>query len=470
MRTFENKTEASRQIQSAAPELPEQITAVSGHQASVLLNLQRTLGNQAIQRLLKANAGGLEGGMQIPGAISGPSAGGPELLRAPASPVILKDVTVNQDRVTVPPPAGLSFSAGKVPANAPDVTLSVVGDNASVAAGTKIDNATGAITVAADQTGGSAHVLASQNTTDPAGGTISTTMTAPFNFTAVPSGITSTSASALGKPGLYGGEFTHTFTSPGGGQSALERAHVNEQFPNARKTKLSVTGPLATLDLDVNDPDLATAGWDLDAAGKMTASDKVGWTNTVDARPFVANASHPSPSPALPQELSATQNFRNLIYPGRTYDAKAVASTTHRRAIEDRSNRLKAVTGVNGKEIEQDYAGPTVFRRILATPASIPVAAPAPPKGKAPSKTTSTITIDAEGKKAKPAFSVRPPDLGCTINAAGVLTPGTTAGTVTVRAGDSANYDETTVTLTAQTPAPAPSPAPTPSPKPTPGP
>jgi hypothetical protein len=37
-----------------------------------------------------------------------------------------------------------------------------------------------------------------------------------------------------------------------------------------------------------------------------------------------------------------------------------------------------------------------------------------------------------------------------------VLTPGTTAGTVTVRAGDAANFDETTVTLTPRPAAPTP--------------
>jgi hypothetical protein len=62
--------------------------------------------------------------------------------------------------VTVPPVAGLSFSATKTPATASGVTLSVVGDNATITAGTTVNNTTGAITVAAGQTGGSAHVEA----------------------------------------------------------------------------------------------------------------------------------------------------------------------------------------------------------------------------------------------------------------------------------------------------------------------
>jgi hypothetical protein len=395
----------------------------------------------------------------------------PGVFRQARGLVALAGVRVNHDRVTVPPVARLSFRATKIPANAPGVTLSVVGDNAAIAAGTTVNNTTGAITVDAGQTGGSAHVEARQNATGPGGRTIrsSSPATASFNFTAIPSTITSTTASARGAAGSYGGNFTHTFASPAGGQTALERSHVNELFPSASGTTLTVTGPLGTLTITVNNPNSPTAGWDLDSSGTMTGPDEVSWGNTLDARPFVANASHPSPSPGLPQALTATQNFRNLTFPSRTYRAAAVASTTHRRAIEDRNNLLKAVTsaGIN-QEVVEDYAGPTVFRRCRATPASIPVAAPAPPGGTAPAATTSTITVDAEGQRARPTFSVRPAALGCTITSGGVLTPGTTTGTVTVRAGNAANFDETTVTLTPRpaTSRPSPNPNPNPAPRP----
>jgi hypothetical protein len=405
------------------------------------------------------------------GAIAGaaaPAAAG--LFRQPAATVPLAGVSVNHDRVTVPPPGGLSFTASKDPPGASGVTFSVVGDNAVIAAGTKISNA-GAITVATAQTGGSAHVEAQQTTTAPDGSTSTTTATAPFNFTAIPSGITSTSAAAANNSGFYGGTFTHTFGSPGGGPTALELAHVNEQFAGASGTTLTITGKLGTLTITINSPNSATAGWDLDASGTMAGPDNVSWSNTVDARAFVANASHPSPNPALPQELTATQNFRNLTFPAQTYGAATVASTTHRRAIEDRSNQLKAVTSANAtginQEVVEDYAGPTVFRRARATPPSIPVTAAAPPGGTAPAATTTTVAVDAEGQTATPTFTILSPDLGCTITPAGVLTPGSTVGTVTVRAGDSVNYDETTVTLTAAAP-PAPSPGPSPNPNPTP--
>jgi hypothetical protein len=372
----------------------------------------------------------------------------PALYRQTAPPVAVSALSVNHDRVTVPPPAGLTFRATVAPASAPGVTLSVVGDNATIAAGTTINNSTGDITIDPAQTGGSAHVDATQNATGP-GGTTTGNFTAPFNLVAIPGAIASTTSTVAGVSGEYGGNFIHTFTSPGGGATAIERAHVNEQFPGARGTTLNVTAPIGTLSVSINDPNSAARGWDLDAAGTMVRADRVHWTFAgFDARPFVANASNASPSQTLPQELLATQNFRNLTFPGRTYAAAVIASATHRRAFEDRNNQLKAITSSNAEEIEEDYKGPTVFRHIAANPASIPVR-PAPVRGTpAPPATTSTITVDAEGQSARPTFSVRPPALGCTISRAGVLTPGTTPGTVTVRAGDSRNFDETTVTLT----------------------
>lgn len=448
--------------------LTHELTHAAGHPPRVPTpsgDLRISTPNEAAER----HAVTASEGLNAPAVVPVPAAP-TRLFRQPSVLVALTGVRINHDRVTVPPIANLSFRAIKTPANAPGVTLSIVGDDATIAAGTTINNTTGAITVAAGQTGGSAHVEASQNATGPGGSTITTTSpaTAPFNFTAIPSGITSTAASLRGNAGFYGGDFTHTFTSPAGGQTALERSHVNEKFLGASGTTLNINGPLGPLHVTVNNPNSAAAGWDLDSSGAMTGPDQVSWSNTFDARPFVANASHPSPNPGLPQALTATQNFRNLTFPSQTYGTAAVASTTHRRAIEDRNNELKAVTSANAvginEEVVEPYEGPTVFRRCRANPATIPVTAPAPSGGTSPAATTSTITVDKEGQPATPIFSIRPPNLGCTITPGGVLTPGTTSGTVTIRAGNTQNFDETTVTLTPRqvTPSPNPNPAPQP--------
>ncbi len=377
-------------------------------------------------------------------------AAAPGLFRQAHGLVGLRGLSVNHQRVTVPPIANLAFTATFRPANASSVTVSIVGENVAIAAGTVVNGSTGLISVDAGQLGGRAHAEANQNATAPDGATMTGQATAPFNFTAIPGAIMSTSSVARTSATLYGGTFTHTFTAPGGQQTALERSHVNEQFTGASGTTLNLTGPLGTLAITVNDPNSPNAGWDLNASGTMAGPDHVTWSKAaIDARPFVVNASNPTPAQVLPQDLSATQGFRNLTFPTRAYDSGVATSTTHRRAIEDRNNQLKAITsaGVN-QEIVQDYAGPTVFRGCTASPNTLQVAAPAVRGRRAPAPATSTITVHAEGQRANPTFSIRPPNLGCRISARGVLTPGTTPGTVTVRAGGTANFDETTVTLT----------------------
>jgi hypothetical protein len=383
-------------------------------------------------------------GMVAPPTLT--TAAAPALYRAPAPPVTMNNVSVNHPRVTVPPPPAHGLKATPDPANATSVTFALVAVTATLAAGTKIGSTSGKVTIDGKQDGGGIDVEATQTT---AAGT--TTATAPVNFTAIPGKIIATTAAAGGVAGSYGGDFVHTFDPPAAGATALELAHVNERFAGAAGTNLTITGKLGTFNISINNPNSATAGWDLDSTGTMAGPDHVTWDSTADARPFVVNASNKTPANTLPQALTATQNLRNLNFPAKTYGV-TVASPIHRRAIEDRSGKLKAITSANATginvELEEDYAGPTVFRNAAAAPASIPAVTPAPPGGSAPAATTSTITVDAEGQAATTTFSINAPDLGCTIDAAGVLTPGATKGTVTARAGDGTNFDETMVTIT----------------------
>ncbi|HEY0062435.1 MAG TPA: DUF4157 domain-containing protein [Telluria sp.] len=391
---------------------------------------------------------------------AGPAASS-SLFRQTATPVPMMGVAVNHARVTVPPPAGLSFTAAIEPADATGVTLAV-GGPAAIAPGTRVSSA-GVITLARAQQGGNAEIQATQTLPVPNAPPRTTTRYALFNLCAIPGSIASTTATNANLAGSYGGDFVHTFTSPAGGASALTGSHLNEQFPAASNGLLPLSGTIGAMDITILDPDSPGDGWDLDANGRMTGFDRVSWTQAIpDARPFVRNASHPAPSPALPQAITATQNFRNLTLPDQTYRATRVASTTHRRAFEEQNGLIKAVTSANGVQVIDPYAGPTIFRRCRATPASIPATAPAAPGATAVAASTSTIVVDAEGQTATPVFSVKSPDLGCTITTGGVLTPGATAGTVTVRAGDAANFDETTVTVTAPVAAPTPSAPPAP--------
>ena len=383
--------------------------------------------------------------------------------------VRMTGVRVNHDRVTVPPESGLSFVATAQPTGVSNVTWSLTGTGGTVInPGTTISGA-GVITVAVTQTGGAARADASQTITHPDGSTETTTGGAPFNFSAIPGAISATTGSTRGVRGSYGGDFTQTFSPPAGSTAAaLHRAHVNEQFAGTTGTTLSLSGTIGSIDITVNDPASASAGWDLTSSGTMAGPDHVSWTHAgFDARPFVVNASNPTPSNRLPQAITTTQSFHNLSFPSRTYGTSAVATTTHRRAFEDRSAVLKAVTsalppGATTPEVEEDYKGPAVFRRCVADPSTVSPSAAAPARGRAPAPNTSTVSVDREGAAATPTFSIQGPALGCTVNArTGVVRIGTTPGSIRVRAGVAANFDETTITIAAPTP-PTPSPTPTP--------
>ncbi|UUZ57552.1 hypothetical protein LP419_05850 [Massilia sp. H-1] len=346
----------------------------------------------------------------------------PGLFRTTAAPVALATVAVNHERVSVPPAAGLAFTASKTPmgrgqalrSRSPVTPRPLLAAPASTAPPARSP-------AAATQTGGSAHVTASQTITADDGSTQTTTMTAPFNFAAKPTGIASTSATLANVSGFYGGEFTHTFASPGGGQSALERSHVNERFAAASGTTLAITGTLGTLNITVNSPNDASGGWDLDAAGMMTGPDNVTWGNTIDARPFVVNASHPTPAataagadghPGFPQSQLPEPDLRRR----RHYHHHAPAR--HRRPEQPAQGGHQRQFGRHQPAGGRGLCGADGIPRCCrATPTSIPVATPAPAGGTAAAPTTSTIEVDAEGQTATPVFTVRAPELGCTITA-----------------------------------------------------
>ncbi|MEO1468117.1 MAG: DUF4157 domain-containing protein [Pseudomonadota bacterium] len=386
---------------------------------------------------------------------------------APAAPaavfrqnVALNGATINETRVTSPPEAGLSFRARPDPTNANNVTFSFESPNTTIHSGTTIAN-NGTITVDPMQEGGEAQVRLDQTLTMPDGGTQTAFATTPsFAFIPTPDSISSTSAVSAPSAGGYGGDFTHTFDAHAGPQAPLSRARVNERFAAATGTNLVLSSPFGgNLRVRVNPPNSKTAGWVLDSTGTMPSPDHVTWgpARRISVRPFLATASNPTPADTLPQEITATQNFRNLNHPSETYSG-TVASTVHRRAMELRNDTITAVTSANApginEEVEQDYAGPFVIRGLEADPSSIPATPPPDPAAPdAATPTTSTISATTEGAAAAITFSVRDPNLGCTIDAStGVLTPGTEAGTVTVRAADSASasyFDETDVTITA---------------------
>jgi uncharacterized membrane protein YgcG len=62
MRTFAQKSKATQQTTSAKSTIPGRTHLGQSHEVNSILHVQRTIGNQAVQRLLRANSEGLEAG------------------------------------------------------------------------------------------------------------------------------------------------------------------------------------------------------------------------------------------------------------------------------------------------------------------------------------------------------------------------------------------------------------------------
>ena len=61
MRTFAQKPKATQQTTSAKSSIPGRAHFGQSREVNSILHLQRTIGNQAVQRLLEANTGDVEG-------------------------------------------------------------------------------------------------------------------------------------------------------------------------------------------------------------------------------------------------------------------------------------------------------------------------------------------------------------------------------------------------------------------------
>lgn len=379
--------------------------------AGAILGLQQSAGNAAVTRMLS---------------------------RKGEAPAKLKGVKVNHERVSVKPgEPGLKFSAE--PAGLAGVTYKIEGDGAEVDAGTTVA-ADGSVTIGKGQAGG--RVKAVAELPDPGGNEFAEQ---PLNFVEDPGAITGTSESAASDKTHYRGDFTHTFK----GGPATERAHVNEKFggpliAKPESTKHTIQSPFGAFELTSNDPGKATDGWDLDGAGTMTGVDHVSIQKSlVDARDFIPNASRPK-AKGLPASFSVDQAFHALRMPTNTYGASPVAATTHVRTLRETAGSLEVVLSAGGKEVVEPYEGPTVFRKAAADKTTVEAST---------KESVNTVSISAEafGADTTAYYKIEGEKLGCTVDASGTLTVGSTPGTVRVRVGDKkfASYDEVAITVTA---------------------
>ncbi len=389
---------------------------------ALLRNLQRASGNASVQRLVSR----LRPPVPVRGATQ-------TVQRADVS---VAGVSVSA-KVSIPRTAGLTASAK--PKNATGVTFSVEKGTVDPT-GVTIGATTGSLTFAAGQQGGGINVKATS-----ADGAWAT---APLQIIEKPTAIASTTASGKAQ---YGGEFVHTFTAPSGKSSGLHGMNVNEKFAS-----LKASPPWGgSFKLTANAA--RSHGWDLNGAGTMAGPDNVDiGAASVDIGPFVKSASNPSPK-ALPQGFSMKQSLHAKSFPGGR-DATAFTSTAHKRTLVAGP---KFVVEAGLGKITEDYVGPAAVTNAAVVPTTV-MASPPKPKTGSWTQNKVQVTADVIPSTGTKTYSITgKKKLGCSVDANGQVSIGSTAGSITVRvSGSKKNYDEIKVVITPYIP-PAAAPAPT---------
>jgi hypothetical protein len=380
-----------------------------------ILSLQRTAGNRAVGRAIDR------------GLIQRDDA-------AAAAAANLTGVTVTPQKASIPL-SGTTITAAAQPAGAGTIKYSLQADKVAPAAGTKIDESSGAITLDAKQPGGSMKVKAEND---------SSYADATFKLIEKPAAIASTAATAAG---TYEGHFTHTFTSAGASAAGLDGENINEKFDS-----LNADTPFGPFALQANAA--GSSGWDLDSSGKMAGPDKVSIGKGIDATPFVKNASNPTPAKPLPQGFSMAQKLHAKSFPDGTLDASPFTATDHVRTLEDAGGKLQMTLKAGTGSVSIDYAGPPVFRNAKADKTSVE-ASPEKPKTGTWKRHEVQVSVDVAPAGGAVKYSIAGEALGCTVDASGKVLISSTPGTIKVRAGDGTHYDEVAIEIKAPAAAPA---------------
>jgi len=402
-----------------------------------ILSLQRSVGNSVVSRAIR---GPLQRSTH---SDTVQRDGEPE----PMASVSVAGVSINASKVSVPQSSGSSIRATATPANASGVKWSVEKGTVTPTNVT-IDATTGVITVAAGQQGGTVTIKATSS--DGAWATMD------LRLVEKPVAVASTTASSAGGS-VYGGQFTHTFSSPSGQASGLQGENINEKFDS-----LKAPSGFGTFTLAANVS--GSPGWDLTSAGTMAGPDNVDIEKAmIDVGKFVKSASNPAPANSLPVGFTMVQHMHAKSFPAGTLDASPFTDVNHVRSLTDKETFV-VNAGLN--HTDDPYTGPSAYTNIKASATSIN-ASPAKPKGPGAGSWTRnkvTVTADVIPGKGTKVFSLVGPKLGCEIDAAsGEVLIGDQAGTIKVRVSAGAggtNFDEVSLTI-------APAPAPTPTPKPT---
>lgn len=387
--------------------------------------------------------------------------------RAPQTPQLSGiRFSTGTHEVHVPLMGITQVTASTTPANLANIAWSLAAGTAQVAAATAISS-TGVITFDPAQTPETITVQAVQ--TLPNGATVTATL--DLTLSSHPSGISRTfDTNGAAGAANYGSVFDHDFTAAAGTSTDLENVPVGEKFPglpNPNGTSHTFQTPFGQFTL--NTKNLATTpgnnlNWFLTGGQLGGTSDHVTMGRAgINLGTFLASASNPNPAtPLSGATFDVTQELHWFCWQDSSWHL--VTSVTHRRELINPSTGPKFKVSVNNTPHEDDYTGHPAIVQATASPATIPPTTNA----QAPSTATISATTFPDPLPAghNLRFSLRPPALGCTIDAAtGVLTAGSQTGTVTVRVRDQAtanpNFDQTQVTIAVPA-APPPQPAPGP--------
>ncbi len=373
-------------------------------------SVQRLAGNAAATRWLQRLTGG-------------------RVVQRDDAAVALTGVSVNNAKVTFPLESGVTLRATAKPANATDVKFSLEAGGASPAAGTTIDETSGAITVDAKQDGGDMKVKATG---------ASNWVDSPFELVAMPKAITATSGTAAGGTD-YGGGFVHTFSAASGSASGLKNANINEQFDS-----LSASTPFAGGKFSLQANAAGSTGWFLDSSGAMTSPDNVTIGSTgIDIGDFTKSASNPSPKTGLPAGFSMTQHFKAKSLPSG--QLQQFTDTTHRRTLNADAT-FEVAAGMD--KVSKPYTGPPAFTNAKASPSTI-MASPPKPKSGTWQQAKVQVTCDVVPSTESAKFKITGPALGCKVDAGGEVSIGADPGAVTVRvSGKGTHFDEVQITIT----------------------
>ena len=381
---------------------------------SVVLSMQKTVGNRAVCRAI---ASGMLARDDAPGAAT-PTAGG-----------AITGFSVSPTDATMPLESGVTITA-KVTPDGTGAKLSLEAGTVAPAAGTKIDDS-GKVTLDGKQPGGTIKINAEAANKASTG----------FRVIEKPKEIASTAPSATG---TYQGAFTHTFSSSGATTAGLNQANINEKF-DSTSAKTPFGGP----DFKLTANKANSAGWLLNTSGTMNLPDNVSLSQGLDASQFVNNASNPKPAAALPQGFDMTQKFHFKALPSGKLEDAPFTTTTHGRHLVEDGGKLKVKLSAGKEKVLIDYAGPPVFRNASADKTTVEASAPKPKTGTwKQNKVQCKVDVEPSGGAVK--WSISSSDkLGCSVDSTGEVKIGDKAGSITVRAGDGKHFDEVTITITA---------------------